>query len=259
MSERLEQVYKGLGEMQTLASGVGDLKKVLSNVKTRGIFGEIQLGAIFGPGAVRDEYCHEKGFGKSSRIRDQAAWERREPVYRRSTRSSADAYTRVAPTTPATRRTCLREEDPGGVCEVLLRAISATNISTRPRRPTSASCSCPFEGLYAEVVSCGLVEVLQQDYKVSIAGPTTMAALLNSLQMGFRTLAIQKRSGEVWKVLGAVKTDLATAGGRRSDWSRPAPSLIIVGVRTRQIRSKLRTVTAMPEGETAALLGDAEE
>ena len=122
----------------------------------------------------------------------------------------------------------------------------------------------PFEGLYAEVVSCGLVEVLQRDYKVSIAGPTTMAALLNSLQMGFRTLAIQKRSGEVWKVLGAVKTefdrfgDVLEATQRRLEQTSTELDKL-VGVRTRQIRSKLRGVTAMPEGEASALLGDAED
>ena len=121
----------------------------------------------------------------------------------------------------------------------------------------------PFEGLYAEVVSCGLVEILQRDYKVSIAGPTTMAALLNSLQMGFRTLAIQKRSSEVWKVLGAVKTefdrfgDVLEATQKRLEQTSTELDKL-VGVRTRQIRSKLRTVTAMPEGEASALLGDAD-
>lgn len=270
VSERLEQVYKGLGEMQTLASGVGDLKKVLSNVKTRGIFGEIQLGAILEELLAPEQYetniVTKKGSANPVEYAIKLPGNDGEPVYLPiDAKFPADAYTRV--------RDAYDVGDPAELAsakKILEASVKsfARDIRDKYINPPATTdfgiMFLPFEGLYAEVVSCGLVEVLQRDYKVSIAGPTTMAALLNSLQMGFRTLAIQKRSGEVWKVLGAVKTefdrfgDVLEATQKRLEQTSTELDKL-VGVRTRQIRSKLRTVTAMPEGETAALLGDAEE
>lgn len=270
VSERLEQVYKGLGEMQTLASGVGDLKKVLSNVKTRGIFGEIQLGAILEELLAPEQYetnvVTKKGTANPVEYAIKLPGTDGESVYLPiDAKFPADAYTRV--------RDAYDAGDPAELAsakKLLEAAVKsfARDIRDKYINPPATTdfgiMFLPFEGLYAEVVSCGLVEVLQRDYKVSIAGPTTMAALLNSLQMGFRTLAIQKRSGEVWKVLGAVKTefdrfgDVLEATQKRLEQTSTELDKL-VGVRTRQIRSKLRGVTAMPEGEAAALLGDAEE
>lgn len=270
VSERLEQVYKGLGEMQTLASGVGDLKKVLSNVKTRGIFGEIQLGAILEELLAPEQYetnvVTKKGTANPVEYAIKLPGTDGESVYLPiDAKFPADAYTRV--------RDAYDAGDPvelASAKKLLEAAVKsfARDIRDKYINPPATTdfgiMFLPFEGLYAEVVSCGLVEVLQRDYKVSIAGPTTMAALLNSLQMGFRTLAIQKRSGEVWKVLGAVKTefdrfgDVLEATQKRLEQTSTELDKL-VGVRTRQIRSKLRGVTAMPEGEAAALLGDAEE
>ncbi len=270
VSERLEQVYKGLGEMQTLASGVGDLKKVLSNVKTRGIFGEIQLGAILEEILAPEQYetniVTKKGSSNPVEYAIKLPGTDGESVYLPiDAKFPADAYTRV--------RDAYDTGDPSELAsakKILEAAVKSFARDIRdkyispPATTDFAIMFLPFEGLYAEVVSCGLVEVLQRDYKVSIAGPTTMAALLNSLQMGFRTLAIQKRSGEVWKVLGAVKTefdrfgDVLEATQRRLEQTSTELDKL-VGVRTRQIRSKLRGVTAMPEGEASALLGDAED
>lgn len=270
VSERLEQVYKGLGEMQTLASGVGDLKKVLSNVKTRGIFGEIQLGAILEELLAPEQYetniVTKKGSANPVEYAIKLPGNDGEPVYLPvDAKFPADAYTRV--------RDAYDSGDPAEIAsakKILEASVKsfARDIRDKYINPPATTdfgiMFLPFEGLYAEIVSCGLVEVLQRDYKVSIAGPTTMAALLNSLQMGFRTLAIQKRSSEVWKILGAVKTefdrfgDVLEATQKRLEQTSTELDKL-VGVRTRQIRSKLRTVTAMPENETAALLGDAEE
>lgn len=269
VSERLEQVYKGLGEMQTLAAGVGDLKKVLSNVKTRGIFGEIQLGAILEEILAPEQYevnvVTKKGSGNPVEYAIKLPGSDGESVYLPiDAKFPADAYTRV--------RDAYEAGDPAEIAsakKILEAAVKsfARDIRDKYINPPATTefgiMFLPFEGLYAEVVSCGLVEILQRDYKVSIAGPTTMAALLNSLQMGFRTLAIQKRSSEVWKVLGAVKTefdrfgDVLEATQKRLEQTSTELDKL-VGVRTRQIRSKLRTVTAMPEGEASVLLGDAD-
>lgn len=270
VSERLEQVYKGLGEMQNLASGVGDLKKVLSNVKTRGIFGEIQLGAILeellSPEQYETNVVTRKGTQNPVEYAVRLPGNDGETVYLPiDAKFPMDAYAHV--------REAYDNGDPAELAsakKLLEAAVKsfARDIRDKYVNPPATTdfgiMFLPVESLYAEVVSCGLVEVLQREYKVSVAGPTTMAALLNSLQMGFRTLAIQKRSGEVWKVLGAVKTefdrfgDVLEATQKRLEQTSSELDKL-VGVRTRQIRSKLRTVTAMPENETAALLGETEE
>lgn len=266
VSQRLEEVYKGLGEMQTLATGVGDLKKVLSNVKTRGILGEIQLGAILEEILSPEQY--EKDVRTKSGSRDQVEYavklpgDREETVYLPiDAKFPADAYSKL-----------IDAYEGGNRAEVDLAVVnlersikaSAKYIHDKyidpPRTTDFGILFLPFEGLYAEVVRRGLVETLQRDYKINIAGPTTMAALLNSLQMGFRTLAIQKRSGEVWKTLGAVKTEF----GKFDGVLRAAQKRLtlvnedidkLVGTRTRLMMSKLRGVETLPEAESMDLLG----
>lgn len=265
VSERLEQVYRGLGEMQTLASGVGDLKKVLSNVKTRGILGEIQLGAILedilspeqyeenvttkSTGAERVEYAVKlPGDG------DKAVYL---PI---DAKFPADAYTRLSDAYDSGDPQAV--ETAGKNLERMIKS-EAKDIKEKyiepPNTTDFAIMFLPFEGLYAEVVRRGLVEVLQRDYKVNIAGPTTMAALLNSLQMGFKTLAIRKHSGEVWDVLGAVKNEF----GKFEDVLISAQKKInqanddldkLVGTRSRMIRSKLRKVAQLSDEESEAML-----
>lgn len=270
VSQRLEQVYKGLGEMQTLANGVGDLKKVLSNVKTRGILGEIQLGAILEQILSNEQYAANVSTKKGSSTvveyavklpgdGDGTVWLPIDAKFPGDTYSALmDAY-----------ESADAERIASAVKELEKRIkLCAKDIHDKyidpPNTTDFAIMFLPFEGLYAEVVRCGMVEVLGREYKVNIAGPTTMAALLNSLQMGFRTLAIQKRSGEVWKVLGEVKTEFANFNGvltKAQDRIRMANDELdkLVGTRTRAIERKLRGVEAIPisaQSETAALIAE---
>ena len=267
VNERLEQVYKGLGEMQTLAAGVGDLKKVLSNVKTRGVLGEYQLGAILEQILSPEQYAANVATKKNSRdpveyaVRLPGAGE--EPVWLPiDAKFPADSYSQL-----------LDAYDTGDSREVNAAATAleqrikrfARDIRDKyvdpPYTTDFAILFLPFEGLYAEVVRRGLVEDLQQSYRVNIAGPTTLAALLNSLQMGFKTLAIQKRSGEVWQVLGAVKTEFDSFGQvllatqQRLDQANKELDKL-VGVRTRQIQRRLKDVASLPEDEAYRLLGE---
>ena len=265
VSQRLEQVYKGLGEMQTLASGVGDLKKVLSNVKTRGILGELQLGAILEEILAPEQYdtnvVTKPGSGQPVEFALKLPGDGENIVYLPlDSKFPGDTYTKL-----------MDAYDSGDSGEIatcttaLERALKSFAKDIRdkyvepPYTTDFAILFLPFEGLYAEVVRRGLVEVLQREYKINIAGPTTMAALLNSLQMGFRTLAIQKRSSEVWQVLGAVKTEfdkfgnvLAVTQQRLEQANNELDKL--VGVRTRQIQRKLRSITTLPEEESQQLL-----
>lgn len=265
VSERLEQVYKGLGEMQNLASGVGDLKKVLSNVKTRGILGEIQLGAILEQILSPEQY-------EENIITKPGSTERVEYAVKLPGDDDGFVYLPVDAKFPADAYSYLMDAydtgDPNRIQEaakVLERAVkkSAKDIRDKYVQPPAttdfAIMFLPFEGLYAEVVRRGMVEVLQREYKINIAGPTTMAALLNSLQMGFKTLAIQKHSSEVWDILGAVKTEFDKFGNvleatqnRINQANAELDKLI--GTRTRSIQRKLRSVTALEEEETKKLL-----
>ena len=255
VSERLEQVYKGLGEMQTLASGVGDLKKVLSNVKSRGVLGEIQLGAILEEILTKEQYEANVVTKKGSQSFVEYAIKLpgdSSPVYLPiDAKFPADAYSKL-----------LESYDLGDLTEIessksiLIKRLKsfAKDIHDKyidpPNTTEFAIMFLPFEGLYAEAVRLGMVEELQRLYKINIAGPTTTAALLNSLQMGFKTLAIQKRSSEVWDVLGAVKTEfdkfetvLESAQSRIEQANSELDKLI--GVRTRQIKRKLKDVEAI--------------
>lgn len=266
VNERLEQVYKGLGEMQNLAVGVGDLKKVLTNVKTRGILGEIQLGSILGEILTPEQYDTNVATKKGSKN-----------VVEFAIKLPADddkfIYLPVDSKFPgdtyATLRDAIDEGDKAKI-ELASKALVATIKSEAkdihdkyidpPNTTEFAIMFLPFEGLYSEVVNRGLVEILQREYKVNIAGPSTMAALLNSLQMGFKTLAVQKRSAEVWNVLGGVKqefdkfNDVLVATQQRLDQANKELDKL-VGVRTRQIQRKLKDVQT-PVGNIAENIFD---
>ncbi|MEA4892199.1 MAG: DNA recombination protein RmuC [Peptococcaceae bacterium] len=265
VSKRLEEVYKGLGEMQNLAVGVGDLKKVLSNVKTRGILGEIQLGAILEQILAPEQYQANVTTKKGSRetvefaiklpgADDGTVWL---PI---DAKFPADAYHQLIEAYDSADSQAV-----AGCAAVLERRVKSFAKDIRdkylnpPETTDFAIMFLPVEGLYAEVVRMGLVETLQRDYKVNIAGPTTLAALLNSLQMGFKTLAIQKRSGEVWQVLGAVKTEfdkfekVLSATQQRLEQANSELDKL-VGVRTRQIQRRLKGVASLPEAESLQVL-----
>ena len=270
VNERLEQVYKGLGEMQTLAQGVGDLKKVLTNVKTRGIVGEIQLGAILEDILAPDQY--EVNVATRPGSRNVVEYAVKLPV-----EDGGHVWLPIDSKFPGDTYGALRDAYEDGSREQIdacARQLVATlkaeakDIHDKYLEPPYTTdfgiLFLPFEGLYAEVVNRGLVEVLQRDYHVNIAGPSTMAALLNSLQMSFRTIAIQKRSGEVWNVLGAVKTEfdkfeacLTQTQTRLDQASRELDKL--VGTRTRAIKRKLKGVTELSEAESQAVLGFGED
>ena len=266
VNERLEQVYKGLGEMQTLAQGVGDLKKVLTNVKTRGIVGEIQLGAILEDILAPEQYAVNVATRPGSR--NVVEYAVKLPV-----EDGGHVWLPIDSKFPGDTYGALRDAYEDGSREQI-DACAKTLIATLkseakdihdkylepPHTTDFGILFLPFEGLYAEAVSRGMVEVLQRDYHVNIAGPSTMAALLNSLQMSFRTIAIQKRSGEVWSVLGAVKTEfdkfeacLTQTQTRLDQASRELDKL--VGTRTRAIRRKLKGVTELSEAESQSVLG----
>ena len=265
VNERLEQVYAGLGEMKTLASGVGDLKKVLSNVKTRGVLGEVQLGAILEQILAPEQYAaNVKTRPRSTHYVEYAV---KLPGADEDTvwlpidaKFPADAYAQLLDAYESGDPDAVKAA--GSILEQRIKAF-ARDIRDKYVAPPYTTdfgiMFLPIEGLYAEVVRRGLIETLQNEYHINIAGPTTMAALLNSLQMGFKTLAIQKRSGEVWKLLGAVKTEFDRFGAVVESAQKKLESAgleldKLVGVRTQQIQRKLANVTSLPETEAAALL-----
>lgn len=258
VSERLEMVYKGLGEMQNLATGVGDLKKVLSNVKTRGILGEIQLGAILEQILAPEQYAENI-------VTRPGSSERVEYALRLPGDDEHEVYLPIDAKFPVDAYSVLLDaydQSDAAAVETAAKELErrirsfAKDIHDKYIAPPYTTdfgvMFLPIEGLYAEVVRRGISERLQREFKIVVAGPTTMAALLNSLQMGFRTLAIQKRSSEVWQVLGSVKTEfdtfgraLAQAQNRLHQASNELENL--VGVRTRQIQRKLQAVTQLPQ------------
>ena len=261
VSERLEAVYKGLGEMQTLASGVGDLKKVLSNVKTRGILGEIQLGAILeeilAPEQYETNFVTKKGSRNPVEYAVKLPTEDGSGVYLPiDSKFPGDAYQELLDAYDSGEKARVDEAAKILRARILLFAKDISDKYIDPPNTTDfAVMFLPFEGLYAEAVNRGMVEELQSKYKVNLAGPSTMAALLNSLQMGFRSFAIQKRSGEVWEVLGGVKTefdkfgDALEATQKRLEQANKELDKL-VGVRTRQIQRKLRSVTRLDPSES---------
>lgn len=269
VNDRLEQVYRGLGEMQSLAQGVGDLKKVLSNVKTRGILGEVQLGAILEDILTQEQYG--KNVATVPGSRNVVEYAVKLPV-----EDGSFVWLPIDAKFPGDSYAALRDAYDAGdpvaiqsaVRQLLLTVrMEAKDIREKYINPPNTTefgiLFLPFEGLYAEVVSRGMVEILQREYRVNIAGPSTMAALLNSLQMSFRTIAIQRRSGEVWNILGAVKTEFdkfADALVMTQNRLEQASSELdrLVGVRTRQIQRKLRGVSSLPQEQSALLFPEDE-
>ncbi|MDR0324526.1 MAG: DNA recombination protein RmuC [Oscillospiraceae bacterium] len=253
VNERLEQVYKGLGEMQALAVGVGDLKKVLSNVKTRGILGEVQLGAILEELLSPEQYDTNVTTVPNSRMAVEYA-------IRMPGGGDGPVWLPIDSKFPADRYSALCDAydtgDPAAI-EVAAQAMrgslrqSAKDIRDKYIQPPHTTefgvLFLPFEGLYAEAVRRGMIEELQRDFRISIAGPATMGALLNSFQMGFRTLAIQKRSGEVWALLGQVKgefvkfSDVLDKTKKRLEQAGDELDTL-VGTRTRSIIRSLKDV-----------------
>ncbi len=268
VSERLEAVQHGLGEMQNLATGVGDLKRVLTNVKARGTWGEVQLGALLEQILTPDQY------DKNVRIRANSQ-ESVEYAIRLPGRDDdpgscvwmpidskfpQEDYLRLVEAADAADMDAVQK-----ATAALLRSVhsSAKEIRDKylnpPETTDFAIMFLPTEGLYAEVLrQPGQVEKIQQDYRIVVAGPTTLSAILSSLRIGFRTLAIEKRSSEVWKVLAAVKTEFGKFGDVLSKVKRQlntaSNTIEQTGMRTRAMERKLRTVEELPTEETAEIL-----
>lgn len=258
VSDRLQQVYKGLGEMQSLALSVGDLKRILSNVKTRGVLGEVQLGAILQDMLSPEQYERNVAVRKGSQANVEFAVKLpggdNGPVWLPiDSKFPLDCYDKLISASD--------KGDREGY-EQALRELKdrlkrfAKDIRDKyicpPESTDFAIMFLPSEGLYAEAVRAGMAETLQREYKVSIAGPTTMGALLSSLQMGFDTLAIQKRSNEVWRVLSAVKNEFdsfaAVLDSTQKRLSQANDELDkLVGVRTRKIQNTLKSIGRLSE------------
>jgi DNA recombination protein RmuC len=267
ISERLEQVHKGLGEMQTLASGVGDLKKVLTNVKTRGNLGEIQLGAILEQILSPEQYEQNAAVKKGS-------LERVEYAVKLPDKSTDDQLVLLPidskfPTEDYQRLLDAYEnsKDVDSVSKQFENSVkkNAKDIRDKyinpPITTDFAIMFVPTEGLYAEILRrAGLFETLQRDFKITVVGPTNLVAFLSSLQMGFRTLAIEKQTSKVWETLGTVKNEFGKFGDvlEKAKKKLQEASNVIdhAGVRTRAIERSLRTVQELPQGETAALLDE---
>jgi len=269
IAKQLEAVQRGLGEMQSLAVGVGDLKRVLSNVKARGTFGEVQLGALLEQLLTSEQYATnvavvpqsgervEYAIRLPGQDRDAPVWlpiDCKFPIedYQRllDAQERADPEAASAAASALERR--VREE---------AKTIHAKYVAP-PHTTDFAILFLPAEGLYAEVIRRpGLFEVLQREHRITVAGPTTLTAILNALQMGFRTLAIEKRSSEVWRLLGEVKTEFGKFGvvldKVRKKLAEAGNQLDATGVRTRAIERKLRGVETLPHAEVRSLLHDA--
>jgi DNA recombination protein RmuC len=257
VSERLEQVYTGLGEMKSIAVGVGDLKKVLTNVKNRGILGEIQLGAILSDILSPEQYDTDVATVKGSQNRVEFA------VKLPGAEQGEHIYLPIDSKFPGDTFAALQDAYATGEAEAIAAAKKALEQTVKkcakdirdkyvkpPHTTNFGILFLPFEGLYAEVVSSGIIETLQREYSINVTGPSTMAAMLNSLQMGFRTLAIQKRSDEVWRLLGLVKSEFETFEDVLNNTQRHLKQVDddlekLIGVRTRQINRRLRDVEVL--------------
>lgn len=263
VDQRLKEVYEGLGEMKNVASGVNDLKNVLSNVKTRGTLGEIQLGAIL------EEILAPEQYGGQVQL-DPGSGERVDFAVKLPGASEDGVWLPIDSKFPGDTYAALLKIYESGDKDAVKAARKALADEIKrcaksigekyiriPRTTNFAIMFLPFEGLYAEVVNMGLIETLQRDYSVNITGPSTMAAMLNSLQMGFRTLAVQKKSGEVWKILEAAKAEF----GKFADVLEATRTRLrqadaelekLVGTRTNQINRKLALVSEPENAEEAA-------
>jgi DNA recombination protein RmuC len=267
VADRLEQVHKGLGEMQTLAQGVGDLKHLLTNVKTRGIFGEAQLAALLEQVFVPDQYAAQVATRPGSKnvvdfaIKLPGRSDSGAPLWLPiDAKFPNEDYERLLDAQG--RADVLAAEAAGKALEVRIR-LEAKSIVEKyvepPHTTDFAILFLPTEGLYAEVLRRpGLMEALQRDHRITLAGPTTLLAMLSSLQMGFRTLALEKRSSEVWQVLGAVKTEFGKFGDVlakvKSQTETVLNTLSSAETRSRAMGRALRQVEALPEAQSQALL-----
>ena len=268
VSERLEQVYKGLGEMHTLASGVGDLKKVLTNVKTRGTWGEIRLSHILEQILTPDQYDVHVATKKNSNDRvefaiklpgqaaekDKVVWM---PI---DSKFPQEDYQRLMDAQEAADKELADKSIRNLEMRVKAEAKNIKDKYLDPPHTTDFGIMfLPVEGLYAEVLRRpGLCDKLQREHRIVVAGPTTLAALLNSLQMGFRTLAIEKRSSEVWELLGAVKTEFGAFGDvlakTKKKLQEASHTIDKAEVRTRAIERRLRKVQEIPQADTVELI-----
>ena len=272
VADRLEQVHKGLGEMNTLAQGVGDLKHLLTNVKTRGMFGEAQLASLLEQVMAPDQYSAQCATRPGSKnrvdfaIRLPGKSDDGQPVWLPiDAKFPNEDYERLLDA--QSRADAIQAELCSKALEarVRLEAKSITEKYIEPPFTTDfAILFLPTEGLYAEVLRRpGLIESLQRDYRVTLAGPTTLMAMLNSLQMGFRTLALEKRSSEVWQVLGAVKTEFGKFGDVLAKVKEQTQTVLNTldkaQTRSNVMHRALRQVEAMPEGQVPGLLSQAAE
>lgn len=265
VSQRLEQVYRSLGEMNTLASGVGDLKRMLGNVKTRGIWGEMQLGALLEQALTSSQYERNVAVvpGSSERVEFAVCLPGRDgdsrlylPIDSKFPQEDYARLTEAAETGDAVATEAARK---GLINAVRVEAKRIGKYIAPPYTTDFAVMFLPLEGLYAEVMRhSDVVEALQRQQRILIAGPSTLLALLNSLQMGFRTLAIEQRSAEVWKLLGAVKTEFGTfaqlLAKTQEKLQQATDSIDTAFVRTKKIEKRLRNVEALETESTAALL-----
>ncbi|MCA8002941.1 DNA recombination protein RmuC [Burkholderia metallica] len=271
VSDRLEQVHRGLGEMQTLAAGVGDLKKVLTNVKTRGTWGEVQLEALLEQMLTPDQYA--KNVATVPKSSERVEFAIRLPGREAGTRDAPPVWLPIDAKFPREdyerlidaqeRADAVAVEEAARALEARVRQEARTiaeKYVAPPHTTDFALLFLPTEGLYAEILRRpGLTDLLQRDYRVTVAGPTTLTALLNSLQMGFRTLAIEQRSSEVWQVLGAVKTEFGKFGDvlarTKAQLETVTRSIESAEQRTRVMSRKLKQVEALPGDTAAGLLG----
>ena len=266
VNERLEQVYKGLGEMQTLASGVGDLKRVLTNVKTRGIWGEVQLGTLLGQILAPAQYAENVQVIPHSAERVEYA------VILPGSGEGSRVYLPIDSKFPMEAYERLLAASEAGDAEAVNAASAelCAAIRTEAKRISKKYIEPPYttdfaimflatEGLYAEALRTrGLTEELQREQRILVAGPTTITALLNSLQVGFRTLAIEQRSAEVWQLLGAVKTEFGRFGDlldqTQQRLRQAGETIEKAAVRTRAINRRLRDVEALGTAQTDRFL-----
>ena len=258
VSERLEQVHKGLGEMQTLATGVGDLKRVLTNVKVRGTWGEVQLGSLLEQMMTSEQYAKNVATRPQSRERVEYAIrlpgrDGQEQVWLPiDAKFPMEDYERLLAAQERADPQALEEAAKALENRVKLEARTIHEKYVEPPATTDfAILFVPTEGLYAELARRpGLADILQRDFRVTIAGPMNLAMIVNSLQMGFRTLAIEKRASEVWQVLGGVRSEFAkftdVLARTKAQLQSVANSIEAAETRTRQIERKLKDVEALP-------------
>ena len=267
VADRLEQVHKGLGEMQTLAQGVGDLKHLLTNVKTRGIFGEAQLASLLEQVFVPDQYAVQVATRPGSKnvvdfaIKLPGKSDTGEPLWLPiDAKFPNEDYERLLDAQG--RADVAAAEAAGKALELRIRLEAKSMVEKYVEPPYTTDFAIlflPTEGLYAEVLRRpGLMESLQRDHRVTLAGPTTLLAMLSSLQMGFRTLALEKRSSEVWQVLGAVKTEFEKFGGVlakvKSQTQTVLNTLDNAETRSRAMSRALKKVDALPDAQAQSLI-----